>query len=193
MAKGADTRQIVLDAAVHMASTIGLGGLTIGSLAGQTDMSKSGVYAHFQSKESLQLAALARARDGFIDRVVRPALAVRRGEPRLRALFGNWLAAGQESSATCLFLSAASEFDDQPGVIREQLRADHQDLADLIAQVFGTGVAEGDFAAGADPVQFAHDLYGVMLAFFHAYRLLDQPQAQARARTAFEALITAAR
>jgi AcrR family transcriptional regulator len=194
MSKGTATRQAVLDEAARVASRVGLGGLTIGSLAASTKLSKSGLFAHFQSKESLQLQLLGHTRARFVDLVVRPALAAPRGEPRTRELFARWLAWEADFlPGGCLFIAASSEFDDQPGPVRDRLVQDQHDWMDTIAQVFRTGIAEGHFHADADPEQFAHDLYGVMLAFHHASRLLGDPDAAARATRAVEALLLAAR
>ncbi len=194
MSKGALTRQAILHHGVEVAYRVGLGGLSIGTLATGTGMSKSGLFAHFGSKESLQLEVLAQARAEFVDTVVRPALAMPRGEPRVRALFEQWLACGRaRMPGGCLFVKAATEFDEQDGPVRDQLVRDHRDLYDSIAQIFRTGIAEGHFRADADPDQFAADLDGVMLAYYHANRLLDDPAAEARARNAVEALLTSAR
>jgi AcrR family transcriptional regulator len=193
VAKGAATRDAVVDEAVRIAGRIGLSGLTIGMLAAATGMSKSGLFAHFGSKEALQLQVLARARDEFTDRVVRPAVHVKRGEPRVRALFEHWLEVSRDPGAPCLFASASMEYDDQPGVVRDQVVQDHLDFADSVQQIFRTGIAEGQFRADADPGQFQHDLNGIMLAFFHAYRLLGDAEADARARAAFERLLLANR
>ncbi|MGW5053342.1 TetR/AcrR family transcriptional regulator [Actinokineospora sp. NPDC004072] len=193
MGKGEATRQAVLGRAAEVASRVGLAGLTIGSLAAGTGMSKSGLFAHFQSKESLQAQVLAHAREQFVDQVVRPALAAPRGEARVRALFERWLALGRDGGSACLFVSASAEYDDQPGPIRDQLVRDHLDFADSVAQMFRTGISEGEFRADADPVQFAHDLHGVMLAFFHAQRLLGDPAAESMTRRAFDNLLAAAR
>jgi AcrR family transcriptional regulator len=167
--------------------------LTIGSLAARVELSKSGLFAHFKSKESLQLQVLERARDRFIEEVVRPALKAPRGERRVRALFERWLAVSRAGGSECLFVSASAEFDDQPGPVRDQLVRDHRDLAESVAQMFRTAVAEGEFHADADPDQFAYDLHSTMLGYFHAHRLLDEPKAEARARHAFETLLAAAR
>lgn len=184
----------MLSEATRIAARLGLAGLTIGSLATATGMSKSGLFAHFRSKEALQLATLGYARGSFIDTVMRPALAAARGEQRARALFEHWItAAGTDWPGGCLFMSAATEFDDRPGTVREQLVRDHLDLLDAIAQIFRTGVGEGQFRADADPVQFAQDLNGVMLAYFHAHRLLRDPAAEGRARRAFALLLAGAK
>lgn len=193
VSKGEATKQAVLERAAAIASRIGLAGLTIGSLADDTGMSKSGLFAHFRSKELLQAQVLAFARRLFVDQVVRPALAAPRGETRVRTLFEHWLASTKDRSSACLFVSASAEYDDQPGPIRDQLVRDHLDFADSVAQMFRTGISEGDFRRDADPDQFAHDVHGVMLAFFHASRLLDDPAAEVRTRHAFEKLLADAR
>lgn len=188
------TRQAVLDDAIQLASQVGLAGVTIGSLAERMQMSKSGLFAHFRSKEALQLAILTRAREWFTEVTVRPALAAPRGEPRVRELVDRWIEAGiGRLAAGCLFVSASHEFADQPGAVRDQVVAAHRDLADVIAQIFRSGVADGHFDAEVDPDQFAHDLYGVMLACYHAHRLLGDPDAEKRARLAFESLLARVR
>jgi AcrR family transcriptional regulator len=193
MGKGEATRQAILEEAAGLASRVGLGGLTIGSLAARTRLSKSGLFAHFDSKQTLQAQVLEHVAAHFVDLVVRPALAVRRGEPRLRALFDRWLA--WETGAYpggCPLVAAMAELDDRPGPVRDQLVRSQRDWLDTIAQVFRSGVGEGHFRADADPEQFAHDLQGVILAYHHASRLLRDPAAEARARRAFEALLAAA-
>lgn len=189
MSKGEQTRRQVLEAAVEVAASGGLAALTIGTLAERTGMSKSGLFAHFKSKEALQVQVLEAASEGFVDDVVRPALSAPRGEKRITTLFENWLAVSREGSAECLFVSAAWEYDDQPGPVRDRLVRMHLDFNDSIAQMFRTGISEGFFAADADPEQFAHDLHGIMLIYFQAHRLLGDARAEERARHAFARLI----
>jgi AcrR family transcriptional regulator len=186
--KGEQTRQAVLDQAVDVARRVGLSGLTIGTLAEQTGLSKSGLFGHFRSKEALQLQVLEHARARFEEQVARPALRTPRGEPRVRELFERWLR-WTALPGGCPFVAAATEFDDQPGAVRDRLVRDQRDVFDMIATVFRTGIAEGHFRADADPDQFAQDFYGVLLAFHHAIRLLDDGQAEVRARRAFAALL----
>jgi AcrR family transcriptional regulator len=194
MSKGDETRRVILHRGVETAARVGLSGLTIGELAAATGMSKSGLFAHAKSKESLQLQVLEQARDEFVDIVIRPALSAPRGEARVRALFENWVICGRaKQPGGCLFVKSAAEYDDRPGSIRDQLVRDHTDLLETIAQVFRTGIAEGQFREDADPDQFATDLHGVMLSFYHGFRLLDDDQAEARARRALEALLDAVR
>ncbi|MFC6017037.1 TetR/AcrR family transcriptional regulator [Plantactinospora solaniradicis] len=191
--KGELTKQTVLATATEIAGRLGLAGLTIGSLASQVEMSKSGLFGHFRSKEALQMEVLAYARESFVETVIHPALAAPRGERRIRTLVERWLTCSLEREPGCLFVSADTEFDDQPGPVRDQLVRDHRDLMESIAQMFRTGISEGEFRPDADPEQFAHDLYGVMLGFFHAHRLMNDPTAATRSRRAVDALLGNAR
>jgi AcrR family transcriptional regulator len=188
VSKGEQTRQAVLDRAVDIARRVGLGGLTIGTLAEQAEMSKSGLFAHFRSKEALQLAVLEHARSDFEDQVARPTLKAPRGEARVRELFRRWLA-WDALPGGCPFIAAATEFDDQPGPVRDRVVQDTRDLFDMIETVFRTGISEGHFRLDADPEQFTQDFYGVMLANHHAYRLLGDERAPQRAAAALEALL----
>lgn len=195
MGKGELTRQAILDRSVSLASAIGLEGLTIGALAEDLDLSKSGLFAHFRSKESLQIQTLEHAASRFADLVVRPALAAPRGEPRIRAAFRLWMDWPKRSGMPggCLFVAAAAELDDRPGPVRDHLVAQQRQWLALLANVVRTAIAEGHFRADVDPEQFGQDLYGVMLACFLSHRLLEDPNAGRRARVAFENLVLAAR
>ena len=188
VSKGDETRQAVLDRAVDVARQVGLGGLTIAMLAEQTQLSKSGLFAHFRSKEALQLAVLEHACAEFQAVVARPALTAPRGEARVRELFERWMEWDSRPGG-CPFIAAATEFDDQPGAIRDRVVSDMRDLFDMVRTVFRTGVAEGQFRADADADQFTQDFYGVILAAHHALRLLGDGQAQQRARRALDALL----
>jgi AcrR family transcriptional regulator len=193
--KGDERRQLILERAAQTASRLGLEGLTIGQLASDLGLSKSGLFAHFQSKEALQVQTLRHAAELFVDRVVRPALKAPRGERRLRALFERWLAWAEADvlKGGCLFVAAATELDDLDGPARDELVRQQRDWLELIANVARTGIAEGDFRPGLDGEQLAYELYGVMLAYHHARRLLRDPRAPKRARDAFDALVEAAR
>ncbi|MCU1431652.1 MAG: transcriptional regulator, TetR family [Actinotalea sp.] len=191
--KGRRTREAILERGVVLACRVGLGGLTIGSLATEVGMSKSGMYAHVLSKEALQLAVLDTAAQEFATSVIIPALAVPRGRPRVLALVDGWIECGrQRQPGGCLFVKASTELDEQPGPVRDRLREQHQQLAATIARIFAGGVVEGHFAPDADPDQFATDLHGVMLAYYHGYRLLSDPAAETHARAAVAALLEAA-
>ncbi len=195
MGKGEDTRTAILDRAVRLASEVGLGGLTIGKLADELGLSKSGLFAHFHSKETLQVQVLGRASHIFVQVVVRPALAAPRGEPRVRALFDRWLGWTKTASLPggCLFVAVAAELDDRPGIVRDRLVALQKEWLELIANVVKTGVHEKHFRDDLDAEQFAHDLYAVMLGYHHSARLLRDPRSEDRARFAFESLLRLAR
>lgn len=192
--KGGRTREAILAAGVALACRTGLGGLTIGALATDVGMSKSGMFAHFGSKEALQLAVVETAAREFATEVVIPALHAPRGEPRVLALLELWLECGTlRRPGGCLFVKASTELDEQPGPVRDRLRDLHLELARAIARIFAGGITEGHFRADADPEQFAVDLHAVMLGFYHQHRMLADPRAADRARAAVAALLAAAR
>lgn len=192
--KGELTRQAIVEHAARMSSRVGLEGLTIGGLAEELALSKSGLFAHFKSKEALQLQVLEFGIERFVDSVVKPALAAPRGEPRVRAVFERWVAWPKASGlAGCMFVALAAELDDQAGPVRDRLVQAQKDWLDVIANCFRTGVAEGHFAKDLDAEQFAHELYGIMLANHHAVRLLRDKSAGERTRRAFERLLGGAR
>ena len=195
MGKGALTRQTILEHAIRHASRSGLEGLTIGGLAEDLRLSKSGLFAHFRSKEALQIQVLDFAAERFVDLVVRPALQAPRGEPRLRALFERWLewVRGEPMPGGCIFIAAATELDDRPGPVRDRLAQLQRDWFDVLAISFRKGAEAGLFRLEIDPDQFAQDLAGVMLAYHHTSRLLADPKAEDRARRALAALLQAAR
>lgn len=193
--KGELTRQAILDQAVGLATRVGLGGLTIGRLADDLRLSKSGLFAHFRSKEALQVQVLEAASARFVDAVIKPAMAERRGEPRLHALFDRWLAwsTSHWQPGGCLFVAASIELDDQPGAPRQRLVELQKDWFEVLAGAVRIAISEGHFREDVDPEQFAHDLYGVALAYHHAARLLRDPEARKRAEKGFESLVRSAR
>jgi len=195
MSRGEITRNSILEHASGLASQLGLEGLTIGRLANDLDLSKSGLFAHFQSEEALQLQVLEYAANRFIETVSRPALALPRGEPRLRAIFEGWLDWPRTSGLQggCFFVAAASELDDRPGPVRDRLVELQREWLEFLAKAVRMSIAAGHFRQDVDPEQFAQDAYGVLLAYHHASRLLRDSKAGARARTAFENLVLAAR
>lgn len=195
MNKGDRTRQAVLDRALSLASTVGLEGLTIGQLARDVGMSKSGLFAHFDSKEALQLSVLETASARFVAEVISPALREPRGEPRVRALFENWLSwdSAPEMPGGCVFMSFAHELDDRPGALRDKLAAAQRDWVDVCTTAARIAVEEGHFRADVDPEQFVFAEFGVVLAYNHYKRLLRREDAEARADAAFEAVLRSAR
>jgi AcrR family transcriptional regulator len=194
MSKGLETRERIVDHAFGIATRDGLGGLSIGSLATELKMSKSGLFAHFGSKEDLQLAVLMAAAARFEHTVVRPAFRAPRGEPRLRRLFEQWLrwADGGEAPGGCLFIAAATELDDHDGRPRAYLVQAQRELLAAIAKAASIAIDEGHFRADLDPDQLAFDLYGIVLAYNHQHRLIREPRAGERAHTSFERLMSSA-
>jgi AcrR family transcriptional regulator len=193
--KGEQTRDAILERAMSLASQVGLEGLTIGRLADELELSKSGLFAHFRSKEALQVQTLERAADRFVEVVVKPSLAAPRGEPRVRALFENWLRwpRAVPQPGGCIFVAAAAELDDRPGPARDRLVRLQKDWLDTLAGAVRIAIGEGHFRRGVDPEQFAFEMYGIMLVCHQAIRLLNDAKAVDRARRAFEALLAAAR
>lgn len=189
MSKGAQTRTAILDESLQLASRIGFEALSIGQLAEQTGMSKSGLFAHFNSKEQLQLQTLDHSRQWFVDIVIRPALKEPRGEARVRALFTHWLAWEDVLEGGCIYVTGSAEYDDRPGPMREALVRNQRDWLDTISTVVRTAIDEGDFSADTDPEQFAFEFNALTLGYHHATRLLDNEHALDRTRAAFEALI----
>ncbi len=195
MRKGAVTRQSILEHATALASQVGLEGLSIGRLAEDLKLSKSGLFAHFQSKEALQIQVLEFAAMRFVETVVRPALKAPRGEPRIREAFERWMAWPKKSALPggCFFVAAAVELDDREGPVRERLVQLQKDWLGVLAETVRSAVDEGHFRPDVDAEQFAHDMYGVMLAGHHSARLLRDPKSGQRTRAAFESLLSSAR
>jgi AcrR family transcriptional regulator len=193
--RGELTRQAILERATSLASQVGLDGLSIGILADELHLSKSGLFAHFKSKDALQVQVIDFAASAFVEEVVRPALRAPRGEPRLRALFDQWLVwdKARPGRGGCLFVGAASELDDRPGPARDRVVRAQREWMTFLAHAAELAVREGHLHQATDVDQFAHDLYCVMLGYHHAARLLEDPAAETRARRGFERLLAMAR
>jgi len=193
MKKGERTRTLILDDALALAAEVGLEGLSIGALAGRLGMSKSGLFAHFGSKEDLQLATLRHGQERFEAAVFRPALVAPRGLPRLHALFEHWLAwiARAQRPGGCVILAASVEYDDRPGALRDALVAGQRELRGALAKAVRLAVEEGHLAPQTDPWQLVFEVLGMVLALHHDRGLLDDPRATDRARRAFQRLLAA--
>jgi AcrR family transcriptional regulator len=186
MGKGELTRTRILDEAVRIASRDGLEGLSIGGLATALSLSKSGLFAHFGSKEALQVAVLEHAGARFRERVLAPLEAIPRGPERLRALFQgsmDWMDAPGFAGG-CPILAACFELDDREGAPRDVLVAKQQGMGALVVQLFGEAAAPG-----TDLEQAAFEFRAIILAYHFASRVLRDPAARTRAWTAFEALL----
>jgi AcrR family transcriptional regulator len=189
--KGEQTRAAILDAAFKIASRLGLEGLTIGTLADETGMSKSGLFAHFGSREDLQLAVLEHAARLYGERVFAPALKIDRGLPRLRALFEGWLDWSQSSGLPggCIMISAANEYDDRPGPIRDAV-IEYQHRGNAISEkAVRLAIEEGHLRPETDPKQIAFEMLGIVLASHNNRRLLGDREGRKRALHAFEQLV----
>jgi AcrR family transcriptional regulator len=189
--KGERTRAAILDAGMRVASQSGLDGLTIGALAETTGLSKSGLFAHFGSRDELLLAVLAHARERFSEVVVRPALDHPRGVPRVRAMFVNWLdwTESADLPGGCPMVGAAAEYDDRPGAVRDALAAGQRAWGETLKRAVIQGIDEGQLAAGTDAEQLVFELFGIALVTHHHRRLLGYSKARSRALAAFEALV----
>lgn len=191
MNKGAQTKQAITHRAITLASKVGLEKLTIGNLAKTLGMSKSGLFAHFASKEGLQINVMEQAVEMFTNRVIRPAIKQPRGEPRIRAIFKHWV--DWENSSLmpggCIFVGAAAEFDDCPGAARDFVATNQQSWLDFIAGAAKIAVEEGHFRKDLDTVQFAYEFISLLLGYHQLSRLLKDPKAERRLRNAFERLL----
>ena len=195
MGKGAETRDRILEQAVRLASRDGLDGLTIGSLSSEMGLSKSGLFAHFGSKDELQLQVLQAAVNRYTDTVIRPALSAPRGEPRIRAMFERWLEWSNDPALPggCPLVVAAVELDDRPGPHRDFLVESHRQRMAFLAKAARMAIETGHFRPDLDCEQFAFDIDCIVLGYHHSHRLLRDPRSEERARTAFERLITDSR
>ncbi len=189
--KGQQTKAAILDAALGLASHMGLEGLSIGALAEVTQMSKSGVFAHFGSREELQIAVIRQYHARFEEEVFFPAMQEARGLPRLQALFERWVRrVSVELDSGCIYISGAVEFDDRPGPVRdalaEMVRAWHAALARAIRLAMDQGQLRPD----TDPEQMLFEIHGLILALHHDARFLRNPGVLDRARTGFGRVLT---
>jgi AcrR family transcriptional regulator len=189
--KGEQTRAAILDEALKVASRLGLEGLTVGSLAEATGMSKSGLFAHFGSREEMQLAVLEHAAQRYGQLVLLPVLNIERGLPRLRALFERWLdwtiASGLPGG--CIMISAANEYDDRPGAIRDAVIANQRRGAALCEKAVRLAIEERHLKSETDPEQIAFEMLGIVLASHNHRRLLGDTEARKRALRAFDELV----
>ncbi len=188
--KGKQTRAVILDSALSLASQMGLEGLSIGALAEVAQMSKSGVFAHFGSREELQIAVIREYHHRFEEEVFFPAMREPRGVPRLRALFERWVRrVSVEVDSGCIYISGAVEFDDRPGPVRdalvEMVRAWHHAMQRAIR----IAIEDGQLKADTDADQMLFEMHGLILALHHDARLMRTPGALQRAQRGFERVV----
>lgn len=189
--KGEATRASIVEAALAIASREGLEGLTIGGLAEALAMSKSGVFAHFGSREELQLAVLKAYVRRFVDQVLLQALSRARGVPRFAAILDLWLAhLAQELNTGCLLLGGAFEYDDREGPLRDAMVEIIDGWNNELMKAIRLSIDEGHIRRDVDARQMAFEIYGLMLATHQAARLLRTPDAMRRARAGVARLLT---
>ena len=190
MRKGKQTRVAILDAALDLASRDGLEGLTIGVLADRMQMSKSGVFAHFGSREELQIAVIQEYHRRFEQEVFLPSLAEARGLPRLAAMFARWVERHtHEIASGCMYISGAVEYDDRPGPIRDALHTMVMTWEKALLRAARESIKSGDLAADTDCEQLVFEMRALVLGLHHDARFLQHDDAVSRARRAFARLI----
>jgi len=189
MTKGEDTKLMILEVGLDMASRLGLESVSIGSLAKAAQMSKSGLFAHFQSKENLQNDILRFAGQLFSEGVVVPALKTEAGIPRITALVDNWVRWTSRLTGGCIFVAAGNDFKNRPGKVRDFLLLQQEAWIDSLRRIAQSAIRVGDFGKDADCDQFAFELYSLLLGFHLFKKLLRNEDIQQRQQTALASLI----
>jgi len=185
------THQRILGRGLEIVSERGLAGVSLGGLAERAELSKSGLFAHFRSKEELQIELLRAAEEALRREVVSPAMEAPKGLPRLRALVGRWLGWASRSGLPggCPLYGAAFELDDAEGPVRDYLAESQEEWSGMLRGLVGDAVALGHLREDLDAAQFVWQLNGIYLSHHLSQRLMRDPEADTRARAAFEALI----
>ena len=188
--KGQQTKAAIVEAALGLATQIGIEGLSIGALAEVTQMSKSGVFAHFGSREELQISVVREYHRRFEDEVFYPAMREPRGLPRLRALFRHWMnRTSLEIDSGCLYISGAVEFDDRPGPVRDALMGSVKSWLGAMHRAVVQAREEGQLRADIDEHQLAFEIHGLILALHYEARFLKNPGSLARANAGFDHIL----
>jgi AcrR family transcriptional regulator len=191
ISKGAATRELIIERAYAIACRAGLEGLSIGDLAQAVGMSKSGVFAHFGSREDLQLAVLDFGGRRFGEFVLLPALRKPRGLARLHAIVDGWFDWVRENQHGCLIMGAVSEYDSRPGPLHDAVVALILRWRNDTARATQMAIDAGELRADTDPQQLSFEIFGIALALHQDTRLFDPKQARAHAERAIERLISA--
>jgi len=189
MKKGDETKRKILDKGFELASKLGLECLSIGALASATQMSKSGLFGHFQSKENLQLKVMEHAGEIFNEDVVLPALMVSAGIPRVRQIMENWIQWTKDLSGGCIFVAAAAEYSDRPGPVRNYILKQQNVWIECLSRIAESAVKKGDFKRDTNCKLFAFELYSLILGFFLYHSSLDNPNVEDLMSESFERLI----
>ena len=188
--KGQQTKAHIVDVALHMATHHGLESLSIGGLAEAIGMSKSGVFAHFGSREELQISVVREYHQRFEQEVFYPAIQAPRGLPRLRAMFSNWMQRTTvELDSGCIYISGAVEFSEREGAVREALMTSFDAWHTALRRAIEQAQAEGHLSAEADSHQLLFEIHGLILALHYDVRFLLRPESIPRAWTGFENIL----
>jgi AcrR family transcriptional regulator len=188
--KGQQTKAAIVDAALGLATQIGLEGLSIGALAEVTQMSKSGVFAHFGSREELQISVIREYHTRFEQEVFYPAMREPRGLPRLRAMFAHWMQRTSiEIDSGCIYISGAVEFDDRPGPVRDALASSVQTWHAAMKRAIAQAKEEGHIHDATDEEQMLFEIHGLILALHYEARFLKNPDSIAHANAGFENIL----
>lgn len=190
--KGAATREAILERAYALACVHGLEGLTIGTLAEQVGMSKSGVFAHFGSREDLQLAVLDLAAELFGGHVLIPALRMQRGLTRLRAIIAGWFDWLRQNADGCAIIGAAIEYDGKPGRLRDRVVALLARWRSDTTRAIAMAIESGELDAETDAEQMSFEIFAIALALHQEARLFSREQAFRHAERAIERLLASA-
>jgi AcrR family transcriptional regulator len=188
--KGQQTRAAILDVALRVAAHVGLEGLSIGGLAEAAGMSKSGVFAHFGSRDELQISVVREYYARFEQQVFVPAMSAPRGLPRLRALFDQWMRfTSVELDSGCIFISGAVAFDDRSGPVRDALCAAVDTWVAAVTRTIAQARQEGHLKTADDDRQIGFEIHGLILALHYEARFLRHPGALERARRGFDRML----
>ena len=190
MHKGQQTKAAIVDAALGLATQIGLEGLSIGALAEVMQMSKSGVFAHFGSREELQISVIREYHQRFEMEVFFPSMQQARGLPRLRALFENWMQrTSAEIDSGCLYISGAAEFDDRPGPVRDALASSVNTWLAAVHRAVVQAREEQHLSPDMDASQMVFEIHGLILALHYEARFLKSHKSLYRAKQGFEQIL----
>ena len=190
--KGQQTKAAIVDAALGLAAHIGLEGLSIGALAEVAHMSKSGVFAHFGSREELQISVVREYHARFEAEVFEPAMKAARGLPRLRALFNNWMQrTSTEIDSGCIYISGAVEFDDRPGPVRDALASSVRTWLAAMCRAVVQAKAEGHLVSDVDEDQLLFEIHSLILGLHYEARFLKAEGSIARALRGFDNILAA--
>ena len=172
-----------------MATQLSLESVTIGNLAKTIQMSKSGLFAHFQSKENLQIQIMKYAGEIFSEEVVAPALMVQAGIPRIKALVDNWNKFASKMTGGCIFVATSAEFTDRPGKVRDFILEQQEEWIDSLRRMARSAIRVGDFREDIDCDQFAFELYSLLLGIHYYDKMLKDENTQKRQEAALDQLL----